>query len=317
MNFDVELLVGNWGSGKFYVSDFTSFEVDNGLHNEDEWLFEHVQPSRLCFDVTLNTRLSISWLEIIAWVDNVDLAACLNQINKNLEQVTIVFRFELFQVWIFIGYLRMNFCFDFNLQIFFDLNDDVTINCLSLIQWLIFVELEYNGHLRFVSHWQNEAFVDMFVVHIVTIRGAMKPEILFVEVNCVFASWDGQVYIDQCCDWISSKLTDFGFFSDSFIKGLSVRFLLFIILLIFALFFFVFHIVLIFGLIDVESDLAHAVLITKFLDGGFDNDVIFIDSNIFHIIEGDAEHLVVGHWKELQLLWTQVEFSVMNSFKGH
>lgn len=85
MNFQIELLVGGWSSGELYVSDFISFEVDNGLHDEDKGLFEHVQPSGLGFDIALNTWLSVSWLEIVTWVNDIDLAAGLNEVNKNLE----------------------------------------------------------------------------------------------------------------------------------------------------------------------------------------------------------------------------------------
>ena len=36
VDFQIELFVGGRGSGKLYVSNFISFEVNNWLHNEDE-----------------------------------------------------------------------------------------------------------------------------------------------------------------------------------------------------------------------------------------------------------------------------------------
>lgn len=146
----------------------------------------------------------------------------------------------------------------------------------------------------------------MFVVNIVTIRGAMESEIFFVEVDGVLTSGYCQVDVDQCGDWVSSELANFCLFDDGFIKRLSVRLFLFLVLFVlgFFLFLLVLHTVLVFGLIDVEPDLAHTVVITELFGGGFDDDVIFIDCDIFHIVEGNPEHLVVPHWQKLQFFWS-------------
>lgn len=82
-----------------------------------------------------------------------------------------------------------------------------------------------------------------------------------------------------------------------------------------GLFFFIFHAVFVFGLVDVEPDFTHAVFDADLFDGGFYDDVVFIDGNIFHIVEGDAKHFVVGHAKELELLGPDIEFSEMNSLE--
>ena len=76
-------------------------------------------------------------------------------------------------MWVLVGKLWMNFGFYLNFQIFLDLDDDISIHSLTLIQGLVFMELQDYGHLRLVGHRQNKAFVYVLVVHVVTIRGAM------------------------------------------------------------------------------------------------------------------------------------------------
>ncbi len=143
----------------------------------------------------------------------------------------------------------------------------------------------------------------MFVVHIVTVRGAMQSEILLVKVYRVFSPRYRQVHIDQRGNRVSCKLTNLGFFRDWFVKRLGVGFLLFIILLGFCIFLFVLHTILVLWFVDVEPDFTHAVVIAQLFDGGFDDYVIFIYSHIFHIIEGNPEYLVITHGKQLELLW--------------
>ena len=84
-----------------------------------------------------------------------------------------------------------------------------------------------------------------------------------------------------------------------------------------GLFFFVFHAVFVFGLVDVEPDLAHAVFIADLFYGCFDDDVVFVYCNIFHIFEGDAEHFIAGHAEELELLGSDIEFSEVDSLEWH
>lgn len=120
-------------------------------------------------------------------MDDTDLAACLNQINKNLEKISFILGFKFLQMWTLIGYFRVNFCFDFNFQIFFDLDDDVTIDCLTLVKRFVLMELQYDGNLGLVGHRQNEPFIDVLIVHIVAIRSAMQSEIFLVKIDCVFS----------------------------------------------------------------------------------------------------------------------------------
>ncbi len=304
VNFQVELFVGGWGSGKLYVSDLISLEVNNWLHNEDKGLLEHVEPPGLCLDVALDTRLSVSGLEVVTWMDNIDLAARLNQVHEHLEQIPVILRLQFFQVRVLIRHLGMNFCFNLHLQILLHLNHDVPINRLPLIQWFILVQLQHDCNLCLICHRQNKPLVDVLVVHIVTVRGAMQSEILLVKVYRVLAPRHCQVHVDQCSNWVSCKLPDFRLLRDWFVERLGVGFFLFIVLLIVCLFLFVLHTVLVFGFVDVEPDFTHAIVIAELFDGGFNDDVIFIYSHIFHIVEGNAEHLVVPHGKQLQLLWS-------------
>jgi hypothetical protein len=113
-----------------------------------------------------------------------------------LEKVAVVLRLELLKMGVFVCDFRVNFGFDLNFEVLFDLDDNVTIHGLSLIQGLVFVKLENNGHLSLIGHGQDKAFVDVFVVYVVTVRGAMEPKILFVKINRVFSPGDCQVYVD-------------------------------------------------------------------------------------------------------------------------
>jgi len=95
----------------------------------------------LSLDITFDTGLSISGLIIISRMDDIDLTACLNQIDEYLEQIPIILRFKLFQMWVLISDFRMNFGFYFNFKIFLDLDNDIMINSESLIKWFVFMEL--------------------------------------------------------------------------------------------------------------------------------------------------------------------------------
>lgn len=130
-------------------------------------------------------------------MDDVYLTAGLNQINEYLKKVAIVLRLELLEMGVLVCDFRMNFGFYLNFEVLFDLDDNVTIHGLSLIQGLVLVKLENDGHLSLIGHGQDKAFVDVFVVDVVTVRGAMEPEILFVEINGIFSPGDCQVYVDQ------------------------------------------------------------------------------------------------------------------------
>lgn len=299
-DFNIELFIGDRGSGELYVSDFVNFEVDDRLHDEDEWLFEHEKPTGLCLDVTLDTWLSVSGLVVVTRVDDVDLAAGLDQIDEHLEQVSVVLLFELFQMGELFGYFGVEFGFDLDFEVFLHLDDDVVVDGEALVEGFVFVELEHDGHLALVGHWQNEPFVDVFVVDVVAVGGAVQSEVLLVKVDCVFASWDCEVHVDQSGDWVACELSDFGFLCDCLIKWLCVGLFLFLFLFIFLpLLFLVFHTVLVFWLVDEKTNFAHTVFITDLLDWCLDYDIIFIDCNIFHIIEEDTEHFLVAHAEEL------------------
>lgn len=96
---------------------------------------------------------------------------------------------------------------------------------------------------------------------------------------------------------------------------MGVGLFLFVIVLVVGFFFFIIHGVFVFGLINVEPDFTHTVLVADLLNGGFDDDVIFIDGNIFHVVERYSEHFIVGHGEELELLSSDVEFSEMDSLE--
>ena len=130
-------------------------------------------------------------------MDDVYLTAGLNQINEYLKKIAIVLRLELLEMGVFVCDFRVNFGFYLNFEVLFDLDDNVTIHGLSLIQGLVLVKLENDGHLSLIGHGQDKALVDVFVVDVVTVRGAMEPEILFVEINGIFSPGDCQVYVDQ------------------------------------------------------------------------------------------------------------------------
>lgn len=142
----------------------------------------------------------------------------------------------------------------------------------------------------------------MFVVHVITIRGAMQSKVFLVKIYRVFSSWNCQIYVDQSRNRIPCKFTDFGFLSDALIQTLSVRLFLIFILLILLILFFIFHLILLLRLINIEPNFAHTILISDFFNSCFNDDIIFIDRDIFHIIERNTKHFFVIHADELKLL---------------
>jgi hypothetical protein len=96
----------------------------------------------------------------------------------------------------FISNLGIQFGLDFNFEIFLDLNYDVMIHSLSLIERSILVKLKDNSYLGFVSHWEDKGLVDVLVVDVVAVGGAMHSEVLLIKVNGVFAPGNCQVHVD-------------------------------------------------------------------------------------------------------------------------
>lgn len=104
--------------------------------------------------------------------------------------------------------LRGYSCFNFYLDLLLDLNYDVAIDCLSMVNWLVFVQLQNNRNLRFVHHRQDEAFSYILVLDDVVESAAMEPESLVVEVDGVLSSRRHQVYVVKGSDRFTPEVTD-------------------------------------------------------------------------------------------------------------
>lgn len=102
-------------------------------------------------------------------MNDIDLRGGLDKINKNLEQITIIFRLDIFQMWKLLDYLGVESCLNLNFKVFLHLDHDVPVDCLSLIQGFVLMELQYDGNLCLVSHRQDETLVDVLVVDVVAI----------------------------------------------------------------------------------------------------------------------------------------------------
>jgi hypothetical protein len=98
------------------------------------------------------------------------------------------------------------------------------------------------------------------------------------------------------------EFANIGLFSYDFVQGLGVRLFLFLVIFIVSLFFLILHAVFVFRLINIETNFTHAVVIADLFNGGLDDDVIFVDGHVFHIVEQNAEHLLIVHTQELKLL---------------
>ncbi len=109
-----------------------------------------------------------------------NLSDCSDYVAENLEKRSLVFWLEILESF-FLLLFRFNLGFDLDFCLFFDLDDDVRINSLSLIDWLI--ELENQRNLSFVGHGQYETFRNIAIVDIITVSDSMEPQILLIKVH--------------------------------------------------------------------------------------------------------------------------------------
>ena len=60
-------------------------EIQDGLRNENQRIFEHVQPSRLSLHVGLNAGLSGLGFKVISGLNQVDSCSGIQQLHQDLE----------------------------------------------------------------------------------------------------------------------------------------------------------------------------------------------------------------------------------------
>lgn len=95
---------------------------------------------------------------------------------------------------------RIGFGFDIDCYLLFDLDDDVSIDSLTLINRTVFVELQHDRHLSFVCHRENETFGDVLVLYDVVEGDTVEPDAALVKVNCIFASGNCQIDVQKSGD---------------------------------------------------------------------------------------------------------------------
>lgn len=253
-------------------------EVEDGLWNEDEGVFEHVQPSCLCLHIGLHTGLSRLGFEVVSWLNQVDTCSCVQQFHQDLELRARVFCLQLTQFGVSFERIRGHFGLEVDLNILLDLYDDISINGLSLIDGFVLVELQHNRDLAFVGHGQDEASGDVLVLDGVVESHAMESDGLGIEIHSVFSSGDCQVDVEEGGERLSCKLADLGSFYYLLIDGLYGSLLFLFLLLALNLLIHGFSFLL--GLFDMEPDLAHAVIITHLISSSLHDDILFVDGGI-------------------------------------
>lgn len=94
--------------------------------------------------------------------------------------MSLVFWLEALESFLLLLF-RFNLGFDLDFSLFFYLDDNIRINSLSLINWLI--ELEDQTNLRFVGHGKYETFRNIAIVDIIAVGDSMEPQILLIKVH--------------------------------------------------------------------------------------------------------------------------------------
>ena len=116
-----------------------------------------------------------------------------NDVHKNLKERTRIFFLYLSKMGIFLLVFVLYSSFCFNYYVLFHLNNNIAIECLALVDWLVFVKLQNHTNLGLIFHWKQESFHDVLVLDDETISLSMEPEIFLVKINCIFASRHRQI----------------------------------------------------------------------------------------------------------------------------
>lgn len=77
----VELFGGSADAMEVSCQDVFYSEIEDRFGDEDETLFKKIKPARLCLDVGLDTWLSLFRFEMVARLDQVDIADGMQQID--------------------------------------------------------------------------------------------------------------------------------------------------------------------------------------------------------------------------------------------
>jgi len=196
-------------------------------------------------------------------------------------------------MWSLVDKLRVDFGLDVDQDLLLDLYDDVTIDCLPLVDRFVLVELEHDGHLRLVGHRQYEGLGDVLVLDGVVEGHPVEAYALLVEVDGVLAPGDCQVDVEEGGDGLARELPYFGLLDDLLVDLLGCG----LLLLLLALDVHVACVLPVFlGLLDVEADLADAVVVADFFVADFDDDVVLVDGGVVDVGVVDGEEGAgVGH----------------------
>ena len=71
------------------------------------------------------------------------------------------------------------------------------------------MKFEDDADLGLVFHWKKEPSVNIFIIDDEVVGLTMKPEIFLIEINCIFTSWNSQIYFIQCDKGLPAKRTNF------------------------------------------------------------------------------------------------------------
>lgn len=303
-----------------YIFDF---EIENGLRYVDDGLFHHVEPSWLCLDVSLDAGLSWSRFKVVSRLNQIDACSRMDEINKHLILRSVILSLHLFQVWVIFQSLGTYFGLDIDLNIFFNLYDYISesikkllIDGRSLINGFIFVQLQNYWYLRFICHRQNKSFRDVAIFYVVVECHAVKPYVLLIKVNCVFASGNWQVHIKECSNRLTCKFAYFGFLDNLLVDQFCNAWLLFPFILFLHLI--ILFLLLLFSFLNVETYFAKAVVISDLLLSSLNYDVWFVNCWVIDFVEVDGQNLAGPIYRhKFQRRIVLEDLAIVHSFVRH
>jgi hypothetical protein len=120
----------------------------------------------------------------------------------------------------------------------------------------------------------------------------VKSDVLLVEVDCVFASGNCEIDIEKGGQGLTCELPDLGPLNNLLIDLLSSALLL--LLLVILVLHFILCLLLLLGLLNMEADFTHAVVVANLVRGSFDDYIILVDGGVVDGIVADGKDGVLA-----------------------
>ena len=128
--------------------------------------------------------------------------------------------------------------------------------------------------MRLISHWQNETFSYIAIFNVVIKCHSVKSNAFLVKIYCIFTPGNRKIDIYQSCQRLACELSNLRFFNNLLVDQLCHTWLLIVLIFLFHLIFLLF---LLFRFLNIESNFAHAIIISNLLSCSLNYDIRFID----------------------------------------